>query len=61
MRRDGHLSALGESTAGPALVTPDTFEARRELLGDPEMHWDDVNGGWIEPALVREARRAEVE
>eukprot|EP00959_Pyramimonas_sp_CCMP1952_P201814 4220142-Pyramimonas_sp.AAC.1 len=37
------------------------FEASRQLLNDGERYWDDVNGGWLDPVMVREARKCEVD
>ncbi|CAK0867442.1 unnamed protein product, partial [Prorocentrum cordatum] len=61
MGADGEMSDLAAATAGPVPVGPGPFEAGRDNLSDDERYWDDVNGGWLDPQMVREARRLEVE
>ncbi|CAK0892634.1 unnamed protein product [Prorocentrum cordatum] len=46
---------------GPVPVAPEPYEAGRESLDDDERYWDDVNGGWLDPQMVREERRREVQ
>ncbi|CAK0886283.1 unnamed protein product [Prorocentrum cordatum] len=61
MGADGEMSDLAAATAGPVPVGPEPFEAGRENLSDDERYWDDVNGVWLDPQMVQEARRLEVE
>ena len=61
MGADGQLSDLAAATAGPVPVGPEPFEAGRESLSEDERYWDDVNGGWLDPHMVREERRREVD
>ena len=65
LRMDGVLSALEVSTTGPVPEEPlfEEFEGgpdpmEFELEGE---FWDDVNGGWLDPTLVRAARDEEVQ
>ncbi|CAK0791837.1 unnamed protein product [Prorocentrum cordatum] len=45
--------AVERATAGPVPAEPDAYEQGRSLLEDSDGHWDDVNGGWLDPAMVR--------
>ena len=55
MRARGELSALDGATAGPTPVAP--VVPGSSPLGD---YWDDVNGGFLKPEKVREARLEEL-
>eukprot|EP00959_Pyramimonas_sp_CCMP1952_P447043 9359925-Pyramimonas_sp.AAC.1 len=59
MDKEGSLSRQAEATAGLVPTEPDTYEQGRSLLEDSERYWDDVNGGWLDPAMVRKAREEE--
>ena len=43
------------------LVGLQACEACRESLNEEERYWDDVNGGWLDPQMVQETRRLEVD
>ena len=51
---NGQLSALDAAVAGP--VPEECFVT----LEDVEQYWDDVNGGFLPPDRVREARQLEL-
>ena len=56
MIADGCLSQLHSLVAGPVPIEP-----MEEWHLDPDQYWDDVNGGWLKPDLVRAARAEELE
>ncbi|CAE7854404.1 GIP [Symbiodinium necroappetens] len=50
MAQDGHLSSVDAYAAGPVPEEPSM------PAGDWHQYWDDVNGGYLDPAGVEEAR-----
>jgi hypothetical protein len=54
--RSGELGSTEANTSGP--VPEEPFVNQKEF---EEWYWDDVNGGWLAPEKVREARKLEME
>ena len=55
MAQDGHLSSVDAYAAGPVPEEP------AMPAGDWYQYWDDVNGGYLDPAGVEEARALEMD
>ena len=54
--RSGELGSTEANTSGPVPEEPFVNQTEFE-----EWCWDDVNGGWLGPEKVREARKLEME
>ena len=54
--QDGCLSSLESYSAGPAPLEPLFDEPMSEV-----MYWDDVNGGWLDPEMVKIERQKEID
>ena len=58
MHCDGMICSMEAGGPSPheALVMPQA----KEIMEEVESYWDDVRGGWLEPATVRKARADEI-
>ena len=50
------ISAVELQSGGPTAELPELWNQP-----DPKEYWDDVNGGFLDPRLVREARLLELD
>ena len=51
---------VGNLEPGPSPHEPFIAPQESDVAEELEAYWDDVGGGWLDPALVREARQDEV-
>ena len=59
MMTDNELSQLEAATSGPSPHEPEWFE-NKIVEEDFEDYFDTVNGGFLKPELVKQAREEEI-